>query len=372
MAGGIIVILGLITILLVHEAGHLIAAKTVGMKATQYFLGFGPTLWSFRRGETEYGIKAFPVGGYVRIIGMNALEEVAPQDEERAYRNNPFWKKSVVVMSGIASHYFLAFLLLWTSTVLIGLPDRNQPELTIEKVIPSTDTGSPTPAILAGIQDGDVVVGVNDTLTVSWTDLTRVLKQHPNEVVTLSLERGGEIIRVKPLLTSRTDSATGKDIGFLGVSPKLKIARNDPLTGSLKAVEKIIDFSAMSVIGIWQVFTNFGDFVNGVFGDERSTNQNRPISVIGIVQIGALSQSVGLGLTIELIAYISIFIAIVNAIPLHPFDGGHFALAIYEHLTGRQADPRKIIALGIAVFLLLSTVGLLALYLDIVDPIKVG
>ena len=109
--GAVVIIVGVLLMVVVHEMGHFVAAKAFNMKATEAFFGFGPRLWSTTRGETEYGIKAIPLGGYVRIIGMNPFEEVAPEDEGRTYRENPFWKKSVVVLAGIASHFVVAFIL---------------------------------------------------------------------------------------------------------------------------------------------------------------------------------------------------------------------------------------------------------------------
>ena len=120
MLGGFITVFGIIAIVMIHETGHFVAAKKFGMKATEYFFGFGPRLWSTQRGETEYGIKAIPAGGYVRIIGMSPLEEVAPEEEHRTYRGKPFWQKSIVVMAGVASHFVIAFILLWTADVVVG------------------------------------------------------------------------------------------------------------------------------------------------------------------------------------------------------------------------------------------------------------
>ena len=110
MIGGAIVILGFVFIVMIHEGGHLLAAKMFNIKATKYFLGFGPTLWSFNKGETEYGIKAIPAGGFVKILGMSPMEEVDERDEERTYRASPFRQKVVVVMAGVATHFILCLL----------------------------------------------------------------------------------------------------------------------------------------------------------------------------------------------------------------------------------------------------------------------
>jgi len=116
VTGGLIVLFGIIAMVMLHEAGHFLAAKALGMKATEFFFGFGPRLWSTRRGETEYGIKAIPLGGYVRIVGMNPYEEVDPADVGRTYRDQPFRAKAVVVLAGVTSHFVVAFLLFFVSS----------------------------------------------------------------------------------------------------------------------------------------------------------------------------------------------------------------------------------------------------------------
>ena len=154
MSGGILVIVGIIVIVMIHETGHFLAARRVGMKATEFFFGFGPRLWSTRRGETEYGIKALPLGGYVRIAGMSPLEEIAPEDEGRTYQDKPFWAKSLVVLAGSATHFPLAFLLFYLVASGIGLPARTT---TVESVQATLDDGSATPAAAAGLLPGDTV-----------------------------------------------------------------------------------------------------------------------------------------------------------------------------------------------------------------------
>ena len=139
MTGGILVVVGIIAMVMIHETGHFLAARAVGMKATEFFFGFGPRLWSTRRGETEYGVKALPLGGYVRISGMNPLEEVAPEDEGRTYRDKPFWAKSLVVLAGSATHFPLAFLLFYLVVSGVGLPVRTT---TVESVQATLDDGS--------------------------------------------------------------------------------------------------------------------------------------------------------------------------------------------------------------------------------------
>jgi len=369
MLGGFMVVIGFIVILMIHEGGHLVAAKSLGMKATKYFLGFGPTLWSFQRGETEYGIKAIPAGGYVRIIGMNSLEEVEPEDENRAYRNKPFWQKSVVVMAGIATHFVVAFILLWVANVVIG---EKQPQLEIAQVLPETEDGSTTAAVIAGIEAGDRVIAVDGVPVAIWNELTSILRDRPNQHIVLDVLRDGEPLQLDVTLTSRIDADTDEELGYLGVSPKFAKSRDNPILGIGRAAGDVALFTRLSTQGIWQFVTNFSNFISAAFSNDDVLDEIRPVSVIGITQFGAASQRLGLNVTLELIAYISVFIGMVNTIPLYPFDGGHFAVALYEKVTGRQPDMRKLIPVGAVVFFFIMMVGVLGIYFDIVRPLDLG
>ena len=147
----------IIVIVMLHELGHFLAAKHGGMKVTEYFVGFGPRLWSFRRGETEYGIKALPLGGYVKIPGMTNLEEVDPADEGRVYRDKPFHSRLLVAVAGSAVHFLLAFVLLWVLLTFVGVPNSDQVQ--IQGLHPGGRPGQPGRG--GGIRAGDIVVSVD-------------------------------------------------------------------------------------------------------------------------------------------------------------------------------------------------------------------
>ena len=373
MLGGLMVVAGFIAILMIHEGGHLVAAKAFGMKATRYFLGFGPTLWSFRRGETEYGVKAIPAGGFVTIIGMNPLEYVTPEEEGRTYRGRPFYQKSVVVMAGVATHFVVAFILIWTANVLIGRPDPDTPLTEVARVVQETEDGTPTAAVEAGLMAGDRLVAMNGAPVERWSDVTEVLRDNANRPVRIQVERDGDILTLSGTLTSRVDPDTGEETGFLGVSPKIGRARDNPVAGMGTAAGRIAYFTGLSVRGIWELVSNFGSFFNAVFSDEEEVMEEaRPVSVIGITQFGAATQRSGFNYTLELIAYVSVFVGVLNAVPLYPFDGGHFAVAIYQKLTGRQPDIRKLAPVGALVFFFIVMVGVLGVYFDIARPLDFG
>ncbi|VAV93592.1 Membrane-associated zinc metalloprotease, partial [hydrothermal vent metagenome] len=148
--GSLIVGVGILAMIVIHEGGHFLAAKAFGMKATEAFFGFGPKLWSIKRGETEYGVKAIPLGGYVRIIGMNPLEEVDPEEEHRTYRGKPFWQKSVVVLAGIGSHFVVAFVLFVIAAAMFGQTTQT---LTIDAVSEIYESGDGTQPLAWGETD---------------------------------------------------------------------------------------------------------------------------------------------------------------------------------------------------------------------------
>ena len=244
--GPVVMIVGVLLMVVIHEAGHFVAAKAFNMKATEAFFGFGPKLWSTQRGETEYGIKALPLGGYVRIIGMNPFEEVAPEDEGRTYREKPFWQKAIVVLAGIASHFVIAFFLFYAlavaydtaeptvtvaavSDVLVSSsavsdpvplaleegdrvvsvggvpiesidPQSRNPGSLVDVVVDrdgslvtlqTTDTVVPTPAILSGIQDGDMLVAVQGVRFTTWDEFVDLTHARPGMPTTVTLDRDG-------------------------------------------------------------------------------------------------------------------------------------------------------------------------------------
>ncbi len=136
--GGATVLLSIIFFVTAHEAGHFLAAKATGMKATEFFFGFGPKLASFKKGETEYGFKAIPLGGYVRIAGMNPLEEITPEDIGRTYREKKFWQKSVVVLAGVGTNFLIAYLMFAGINLAAG---SEMLTTTIDQVVVETESG---------------------------------------------------------------------------------------------------------------------------------------------------------------------------------------------------------------------------------------
>ena len=422
--GALLVIVGILLMVVVHEGAHFVAAKAFKMKATEAFFGFGPRLWSITRGETEYGVKAIPLGGYVRIIGMSPFEEVDPEDLHRTYRSNPFWKKSVVVLAGIGSHFVVAFLIFFFLAVGFGLDRETQTVRAVSPVLitgedpladrpvillgdklvsidgvpvaglsltqsadkqageetafvidrngelithTTTLTVSATPAVLAGVQVGDRLVSVDGIPINEWADFVALAHERPGVETAIVVERAGQQLTLPTTLLSR--EIDGEATGFFGVSPTIAAERLGPISGIDQAGSDLWLVTEGSAEGLWALVTNIGNIVGAAFGqDDAILDEVRPVSVIGLTRFGG---ELGIADTLFLIAWVNVFVGMLNVVPLYPLDGGHFSVALYEKIRGKEPDVRKLLPVAAAVFIFILLLGLLGVYFDIVDPITI-
>lgn len=373
MIGGLAAFLALISFVVAHEAGHYFAAKATGMKVTEFFIGFGPRIWSFRRGETEYGIKPIPFGAYVKVVGMSHIEDVAPEDEGRTYRDKPFWAKSLVVLSGVGANFLLAFLIFSALALWEGRPIivDGEPVLTtsVEAVVPQSD-GRPTAAALAGIEAGDRIVAVDGVPIEDWTVLTESLAGRPGEDVTITVERGTEQLTLEATLGERKNPDTGEVVGFLGIAPAIEMESLNVFQAAGLGGRQVAAAVPLTLQSFGQLFRfdTIATLIRGLSGAEIP-DDSRPVSPVGIVQIGSQATEFGIGNFIAMLAIINVFLGTLNVIPLFPLDGGHFAVAVYEKLTGRRANMDKLIPVAVTVIIIIGAIGLLAIALDIVNPI---
>lgn len=365
MIGALSAVAALVLFVLAHEAGHYFAAKATGMKVTEFFLGFGPRIWSFRRGETEYGLKPIPLGAYVKVVGMNALEYVPPEEEHRTYRGKPFWAKSLVVLSGVAANFLIAYLIFLGLAVVEGIPE---PTTSIAQVVPTID-GAPTAAALAGLREGDRIVAIDGTPTPTWDEVAGALAERPGERVRLTIERSGGIFDVDVTLGVRSDG--GAPTGFLGVAPELQPRPVGLVEAAGLAGVQVVQGIRFTFVSFAELLRldNLARLAQGLVGGEVPADV-RPVSVVGVVQIGAQASQIGVGNFLFLLGAINVILGTLNALPLYPLDGGHFAVALYEKISGRRADVRKLIPVAVMVIGLISVVGLVAIVLDIVSPIE--
>jgi membrane-associated protease RseP (regulator of RpoE activity) len=368
MLGGLAAAAAIMLFVTAHEAGHFFAAKATGMKVTEFFFGFGPRLFSWRRGDTEYGVKALPLGGYVRIVGMNPLEEVSPEDVGRTYREKKFWEKSVVVLAGVGMNFLIAFLLFYGIVVANGV---SEPQPIVRQVVPEAEVNGesvPAPAAVAGLEPDDVIVSIGDSQVETWADVPEALSEVGAGPTTVVVRRDGEMVSLAADLID-SDGVEG-GAGFLGVQPV--IVTHDPgVIGAIGvAGSQVWD-------GIGFTFQAIGDMIKpsslaqylGVLGGDTEVDEEiRPVSPIGIVNIGSQTQSAAAFLGI--LAFVNVILATINLLPLYPLDGGHFAVAAYEKVTGREANVRKLAPVAAAVIGLFAFLGFVAIVLDIVNPIS--
>jgi membrane-associated protease RseP (regulator of RpoE activity) len=379
----LVVVVALVAMVMLHELGHFTAAKLSGMKVTEYFFGFGPKLWSVRRGETEYGVKAIPAGGYVRIVGMTTLEEVEPTDEPRSYRQASFPARFAVGVAGSTVHFVLAFILLFVMLVGTGFPAA----VGGNEVSSLSTVTKASPAALAGIVPGDRILGVNGTRE-GILSIIKVIEQHPGQALPVMIEHNGRTrtVVVHPITRAAGGAAkAGTTIGsegFIGV--QLGGARN-VRTNALSAIPRAgrIFGSVVSgsIAGIGQVFSASGlrSFAHQVAtaSDHKakaSGNSGGLVSIVGAVQIGSQAARQNPAELLYLLVAINVFVGLINLFPMLPLDGGHVAIAIYERIRSRRgkryhADVRKMMPVAYAFLAFIVAIGLGALYSNIVHPV---
>ena len=367
------VVVGLVVMIFLHELGHYLTARWTGMKATQFFLFMGPRIWSFQRGETEYGIRSLPVGAFVRIVGMHNLDPYDPADADRAYMNKSYPRRMLVITAGSLMHFLQAILLFGVVTTVIGLDD---PERWSVGQVSRLETGE-TPAVIAELQPGDTVLAVDGVATTDWRELRTYVRDNPGEEVELTVLSEGETTTRTTTLATLTDEETGDPFGFLGVAPSFEHTRESPVLaarmfgetfwGALRSIPTFLSPSTFTELGTLM-------FSGSEQVDRTSDEANRPISVVGAVRIAG-QPDFDISWPISLLAVLNIFIGILNLLPLLPLDGGHAAIATYERLRSRRGrryhvDVAKLLPLTYAVVLVLGFIMVSTVYLDIVRPIS--
>ncbi|MGH3329523.1 MAG: M50 family metallopeptidase [Streptomycetales bacterium] len=386
---------------LLHEAGHFVTARRFGMKATEFFVGFGPRLWSFRRGETEYGVKAIPAGGYVKITGMTELDEVAPEDQPRAFYRQPAPQRAVVLAAGSVVHFLIAIVVFGFIPVALGNPHAS---LTVGEVAPCvpdrlsetcTSSSPPSPAKAVGLRAGDRVVAIDGQRVGSWADFTRAIKRAGPGEARLQVVRDGQRRTLSPELTTQrrpAGTATGRDAGaggrtevvpVLGVTPALVMVRSGPLEGAAEAWTDFASAVTGSFQGLAAIPGAIPDLFDATFGDGQRSVDGL-VGPVGIAQVSGevlASGELPLAQFLGIMAALNVFIGIFNLLPLLPLDGGHLAVLVFEQarkgvyrLFGR-ADPGRVDLMKLlpAAYLFLALIiglSVLLLAADIVNPIQ--
>ena len=360
----LIFVLALIACIFLHELGHYLAAKRAGMKVTQFFLFFGPRVWSFRRGETEYGIRALPLGAFVKVPGMSNLEtDIDPADEDRTYRSAPFHSRLAMASAGSLMHFAIALVLLFVSLVFVGRA----------KTTDAWKVGSVTPGSAAatiGLQPGDRIVGVDGTPYANREGLFKFIHDHPGTAATFTVQRGAA--QVKLAGTIGTSNSTC-NAGFLGIGT----VGEDPNVSKVSPVAAVgrsfVDFGHIakdSVVGLGTIFSPSGLRSYGKALTSNCSTDNRMLSPIGAAKIGGLYCQ-DFGDCLALLSAVNIFIGMINWFPMLPFDGGHMSVAIYEKIRSRRrgrryrVDMARLLPVSYAVVGLLALLSLGNMYLDL-------
>ena len=399
-----------------HEAGHLLTAKHYGMKATQYFIGFGPRIFSFRRGETEYGLKAIPAGGYVKIVGMSPLEteegthtdaDLRAQaaavanlptktqpDERRLFYTYPAKQRFVVLVAGSTMHFILAVFLTFAGLAiggnLIDDPGASTKVAVICAKATATDTcpsrGEATPAITAGLKAGDTITAVNGVAINDWDTLRSTISGSPGKTLMLSVLRDGAPITLtavpEPKATTNPDGTT-TTTGYLGFAPQYKpFPSYNVFQAAYHTPPALWSYVTGTVSALGRFPKEIPKLVNG---EPRGTGG--PAGVVDITRIGGSiarapeSVATKAGSLLLIGAGVNFFVGVFNLLPLLPLDGGHISILGYENLRAwfarrrGRADPGrvdllKVMPVAYVVVVAFAGLSILLVYAGIVNPIQ--
>ena len=368
-------IVALLFSVMVHEFGHYITARRYGMRVSEFFLGFGKRLWSFTKGETEFGIKAIPAGGYCKIEGMAPGDEMPAGEEDRAFYKASSGKKLIVLGAGSFLHFVLGYLLLFVLFAGVG---TTQVLPVIGEVVPNSA------AQAAGIQVGDEVVSINGVKVSVWIEDVEKIRNSEGKELTLGLIRGGQEITVRA--TARLTDVEGTKRYLLGIVNTVGVQRTGVIESTTKAftlTKSFITESVKSLINLpSKIPALWGQTVRG---EERDANGL--VGVVGVARVSgeavgssALTGSERLATFLLIVASLNIFVGIFNLLPILPLDGGHMAVAIadeirafYARLRGRARpaaiDVTVLTPVTLVVFVILACLTLLLLVADVINPV---
>jgi membrane-associated protease RseP (regulator of RpoE activity) len=429
IVGVLVFTVGLALSVGLHELGHLVPGKLFGVKVTQYFIGFGPTVWSTRRGETEYGVKAVPFGGFVKLVGMlppgkddgkprGARKGIFAQlvddartaesdlvgvgDENRVFYRLPWWKKLIIMGSGVMTNLVLAFLLFAVVFMGHGIPTASTTVQSVSKCVvvvtqATTNTAArgctaadpKAPALEAGIKPGDRIVSFNGRKIADWNQMRLAIRENGGHRATLVVRRNGHALTLHTSTTvsPRIDPDNPKRItrvGFLGISPTQVNQRQSPAF--------VVSTMASST---WQTAKAIGTLPPKIYHTAKAAlgleprDQNGPMSVVGAGRLAgeatatAPSLSDGIFFVLTLLAGLNLFLGMLNLVPLLPLDGGQMAGAIYEAIrrgwarVRRRPDPgfvdvARLLPIGYVMAGVILVVSVVLIYADIVAPVTIS
>ncbi len=389
LLGVVIFVLALLISIMLHEAGHFVMAKKFNMKVTKFFVGFGQTIWSRMRGETEYGVKALPLGGFVKIIGMTSMEDIDPADEPRSFRRQPGWQRAIVLAAGSFMHFVLAFVLLFflavgigvQNTTTIGRVTRCVPASlkALAQADPCQGNNVPSPASVAGIRANDKVISIAGVNVGSWIQLGDVIRKQPaGQSIPVVVDRNG-----RRLTLNVTPAAVpGRHGSYLGIVDQIF-----QRIGPVGAVSYAGSAFGQVLAGSGSAIAKLPSALPYLFAKDRAkTAPGNLSSVVGAADIAGQAVAAGGGwrytvsTLLLIIISLNIFVGAFNLLPLLPLDGGHLAIVVFERiraylarLRGRPdpglVDIQRLIPVSVGVFALLVGLGLILIAADIFNPV---
>lgn len=430
IAGVLAVFVGLAVSIALHECGHMLPAKRFGVRVPQFFVGFGRTLWSTKRGGTEYGLKAFPLGGFVKMIGMlpphaavddgrsgkkpgafgqlisDAREAEAallqPGDENRMFYRMPWWKKVIVMAGGPTVNLVIAFFLFGGLFYFHGVREATTTVGFVSQCIVVTTGDAPqrdcildgpnadpqTPAALAGIRAGERIVAFGDTKISSYEQLQKLIRSSPQESVPITLEKDGSqrVVQAKTtvnVLPDLNDPSKTVSVGYLGISPvQVNVSK-----GPIYTAEQMGSMTKQTVVALGQMPARLWDVGRAVVG-LQDRDPEGPMSVVGIGRVAgevssddSISGGNRVAFVITLLAGVNLFVGMFNFVPLLPLDGGHIAGALYEAVRRgwaklfRRPDPghfdvARLLPVAYVTAGVLLVMTALLVYADLAVPIS--
>ena len=371
-------VVALLFSVMVHEFGHYITARKFGMRISEFFVGFGKRIWSVQRGETEFGVKAIPAGGYCKIEGMAPNDEMPEGEEDRAFYKASSGKKLIVLGAGSFLHFVLGFVLLFTLFAGIG---TNQVLPVISEVVPNSA------AQAAGIQAGDEILAINGTKVREWYKDVEAIRTSQGADLTLEIDRDGQLLTI--VTNARLTDIDGTKRYVLGIINDVGLKRSGVLLSLKNSAIVTKDFLTESVKSLGKLPEKIPALWGAtVRGEERDAN-----GLVGVVGVARVSgEAVGsdkltpmerLATFVLIVASLNIFVGIFNLLPILPLDGGHMAVAIadeirafFARLRGRPRpapiDVTVLTPITMVVFVVLATLTLLLLVADVINPVTLN
>jgi membrane-associated protease RseP (regulator of RpoE activity) len=363
-------VVGVLIAICLHELGHFMTARWTGMKATQFFIGFGPRLWSFRKGETEYGVRALPLGAFVRIIGMNNMDDVPPEDEQRTYRSKSYPRRMLVITAGSLMHMLIAVVLLFTVYAIDG-------EVKPTDGVQVHEVLTASPAAAAGLRGDDILLSIDGEQLKKPEDLGTVIQSSdPGDTLAVVVIRDGVRMTVPVVIAANSDQTSplyGKPYIGVSSSQALETINHSVPGAAANAVLDIFPTSWEMTKGAIRVL-NPVNIVTHLAGTNDDL-ETRPTTLVGVTSVSDdVGRSEGFVGILYLLAVLNVFVGVFNMFPLLPLDGGHAAIATYERLRERNgqryhADVTKMMPFAMAVITMLMFLFVAGLYLDITQPV---